>query len=331
MSSILDALNKLDQEKANARRLFERSDVDPVAATHDLVGRSLLRDRVTLRVSPGMLLVYALAVVMGVSALAALVAIALLRPDRDRPTGADSALASAPQQRAADFDDAAAASAPPERSAGPVLVRLPEPEPAPAPQQVQAGPSMPMTRPADAATPHEPGKSVSTSPATIAPKPVRSLESVADPPPPAAAPPPAVQSAPASTSIEDASNQRVARRVESVDTPRDRPLPAASAPAPREPVPEDLHNLPVLTPSDIGQFGLLQLKVNMTTPASPTNVRGSAVMTVREDAAVAVAIKPTTLYEGQRIRTTLLRLLKVESDGVAIEDLKTGQRYWLPF
>ncbi len=58
MSSILDALNKLEEDKALAQSPPEGSeDLDPDSVGEELVGRSVLRDRITLRFTPLTLIV----------------------------------------------------------------------------------------------------------------------------------------------------------------------------------------------------------------------------------------------------------------------------------
>lgn len=125
---------------------------------------------------------------------------------------------------------------------------------------------------------------------------------------------------------------RVARRTETADARPGRTLPAASAQSTRMPEPEDLNSLPVLTPADIARYGLIQLKINMPTPSGPRNPQGSAVLTIREEAADGTVVTNTMkFYENQRIQSTQLRLFKVEATAVGIEDMRSGQRYRLPF
>jgi hypothetical protein len=109
-------------------------------------------------------------------------------------------------------------------------------------------------------------------------------------------------------------------------------LPAADASATRAPRIEDLSALPVLTDADIARAGLVQLKINMPSPAGPANPQGSAILTVREEAGDGSIVTNTMkFYEGQRIQTTTLRLFKVDRNAIGIEDMRTGQQYRLPF
>ncbi len=63
MSSILDALKKLETEKEEAERRIERN-LDADDAERDLVGRSLLRERLTIRLTPLTLFAGALALLV---------------------------------------------------------------------------------------------------------------------------------------------------------------------------------------------------------------------------------------------------------------------------
>ncbi|MCH7910131.1 MAG: hypothetical protein IIB38_10995, partial [Candidatus Hydrogenedentes bacterium] len=64
MSSIFDALNKLEQDRAHAQRFSEGVGVDPASAAQELIGPSVLRDRITIRFSPLTLILGGLACVL---------------------------------------------------------------------------------------------------------------------------------------------------------------------------------------------------------------------------------------------------------------------------
>ena len=53
MSSILDALNKVEHEKAAAAAHEAAIEIDAETAAHEMLGRDLLRDRITVRFTAG--------------------------------------------------------------------------------------------------------------------------------------------------------------------------------------------------------------------------------------------------------------------------------------
>lgn len=339
MSSILDALNKLEQEKAQSRRELEGTPADPVSAAHDLVGRSVLRDRVTVRISPATLIVSGGALLTLILAIALVVTISL--GGSDDPEVTASAISPSGTSRIPELDLPATS---PSTSS---FVRLPDPAPTPMPTQIQAGPP-----PVPTNAPQDP-KLDTSQPAAAAPPPV-STQQVApavvsrtepEPAPPkqeparaatrqATAPEPEPDP-PAHDLVDDeppAAPTRVARSAEDVTSRSNRSLPASEAPATRAPRNEDLSTLPILTDSDVRRFGLVQLKINMPSPAGPSNPQGSAILTLREEADDGSVIANTMkFYEGQRLQTTTLRLFKVERDAVGIEDMRSGERFQLRF
>ncbi|MCH7908780.1 MAG: hypothetical protein IIB38_04100 [Candidatus Hydrogenedentes bacterium] len=127
MSSILDALNKLEQEKAAAQVI--EVDVDPVLAAQELLGQDILRDRVAVHIRPVSLIAAFAAfslVLVGLSVWISLV----LRPVPATPTES-SASGSATAERVA------AVRREPEPETGPMIpeftnvgVATPVPEPA---------------------------------------------------------------------------------------------------------------------------------------------------------------------------------------------------------
>ncbi len=350
MSSILDALNKLEQEKAQSRRELEEA-ADPVTAAHDLVGRSVLRDRVTVRVSPAALIVSAAAVLIIGVVIAIVVALSLSRATDSVAMNTDPPAGATPIESAA---PAAASTGAPDTLASPrratedpsTFVRLPDPEPTPMPQQVQAAPPPIAGAPPRDTAPQAntvPDPPVESSPAVVSPpapgaQPAPSAQIQPDPSPSPAPPAPSVdapkpESAPAAgVGEEPAKPTRVARSADEI-TPRSaRTLPAAEASNPRASRSDDLSTLPALTDADISRAGLVQLKINMPSPAGPANPQGSAILTVREEAGDGTIVTNTMkFYEGQRIQTTTLRLFKVERNAIGIEDMRTGHQYRLPF
>jgi len=339
MSSILDALNKLEQEKAQASRESERADTDPVSIANELVGRSMLRDRVTLRVTPAALFAMAGVLVVGLVVVTFAIAMMITRPSRDlRTSAAPITEAPAMAQTAAPL-----ASPPPDPVVESVAAQTPAPS---ATTLVETA---------------KPANSAATPPAPVAEVP-KSIEKKADlvPAPTVQAEPkvkktetktpPASESvlaeadadsadeaidevAPVPAQKTPATSPRTRTRIavkpldESERVARERPvLPAASS---RN---EDvrLETLPVLTPVDQARYGFVRLKVNMVKPAGDTNPQGSAILTLEEDSGGGdPVVNRMPFYEGQRLQQSPLRLFKVGTDRVGVEDIRTGDRYQL--
>jgi len=345
MSSILDALNKLEQEKAQASREAERTDTDPVSIANELVGRSVMRDRVTLRVTPAALLVSVGALVVALIAISFIAAVMLLQP---RDETAPPQVAALPNPSDAKVDptppvevklEAPVTAAPSTGTSTTIELTAPaadatklEPKPsetlvsAPAASAELPKPEVPKADPPAparvAATPPRNDESETSSTETtiapktetvIAPKPEVSKP---EPDPPAAAP--------------RRPRTRVASRTDSANESSSRALPGSAISA-TQTTDIKLETLPILTPQDQMRFGFVRLKVNMVKPSGDTNPQGSAILTLVEEGADGQAVpNRMPFYEGQRIQNSQLRLFKVGPDRVGIEDVRSGERYQLP-
>lgn len=370
MSSILDALNKLEQEKAQAKREAERSDIDPVSAAQDLVGKSMLRDRVTLRVSPSTLAISGVLIVIAL--VAASVAVSLVVLNSMSGTGSEASVAASTRDVPVSVTVAeetpaempAAIASPPSAAAEDSAVGAPEtkettlsasdPQATVVDEAKLSGLSEPAEGPVaddketaklevDAASAK--GESAGAPEANVASEPA--------PPVPAAEPKvttpsaeePTTADTSASTTVaavtEDdepardlsAGRERIARQFEDQDLFRSRtsvPGPADNPPAPT--VAESLTSLPVMTPVDMARYGFERMTVNMVRPVSETNPQGSAIITLRETGSDGVALENRLrFYEGQRLQGSSLRLFKVERGGIGLEDARSGDRYYLRF
>lgn len=372
MSSILDALNKLEQEKAQAVRDHEQDELDPAITAHDLVGRSVLRDRVTLRVTPMALLlsigtlVIVLIVVAFVAALtlarngekpaeqtaAAVDATALSpTPFVIEPAPAPEPVVEAPATAAEVVPAPAAVEPAPVEAApaetAPPVQTLPSPQStAFIPQPDVVTPSAgPVTSPAVVARQPEPKPE---PPAAVAPE-VKPEVQQAPPAPVSAAPTPGPASSavvppsrdlPAAVELEDLEEPTPRTRVAAapVNDAEDDPLPPPrrTPPAPKTTAtpPRDVavDRLPEFTAMEQMKYGFDRVKINMMKPADATNPRGSALITFTETSDDGSSrTNRMRFLEGERILQTPLRLFKVESDRVGIEDVRTGDRYQLPF
>jgi hypothetical protein len=333
MSSILDALNKLEQEKAQTTRESEHADTDPISIANDLVGRSVLRDRMTLRVTPAALMVAVGVLAAGLIVVTFSAAILVTRTPRDAG-GVAEISAAAPAL------------------AVPVTIETPAPAQAPPaiaiPASATAAPAAPPSdiKPADTTAPRETAlvKIADLAPAPEAtPIPVVDAPKAAVPQPDAAPPAAAPKERPAAAAATPESEPGLKApsaastpptRVAAKATPDVSAAPRESPGAPTRP-PRNanvrLDQLPVLTPVDQLHFGFVRIRVNMVKPSGETNPQGSAILTLSEasDGGEPV-VNRMKIYEGQRLLQSTLRLFKVEADRVGIEDARSGEQYQLP-
>ena len=87
----------------------------------------------------------------------------------------------------------------------------------------------------------------------------------------------------------------------------------------------------MLTPQDQSRYGYIRLKVNMVKPAGDSNPQGSAILTLEEESNSGdPVVNRMPFYEGQRLQQSPLRLFKVGTDRIGIEDIRTGEKFQLP-
>lgn len=318
MSSILDALNKLEYERVLAQRPLEIVEIDPVSAARELVGPSAFRDPVTLNVS--------LFTIIGAGSLFALVLVSLsvgatmliLGPSNRGVVEVASLNAMPP---------AGSAAIEPEGLPGIVPPALPEETPASieTPLPVDEAPSA-TEDPPKPQVDEAPAVSVAPSP----PQPATELEAIvvtekvarpaedvlakAETP----ADTPAIPEPPATAVVVEQEPTAVA----SISRPE---VPGASsgestyAQNAGMPAVESLVELPMLTRTDKERYADARLKINMVMPKSSTNPYGFAV------------IDRMKVYEGQSIPGTRLELIGVDIEGIGVLVQGSRLRYFVPF
>lgn len=322
MSSILDALNKLEEEKKEAARTVAEAAIDPRIAARELVGHSGAR-----RPSHGNPLMWGL-VGMGLFSLitlgAAAAAYFMVKPA---------------------LPLANVATAPPAVNA------------TPPPATVQASPGTSVTETSEAASPTGPPE-----PKDGLPKTAPTATTPASPSPaaqvPAPKPTPPIANSPAlPTRIDVASNalpdlawvEESAKTTNSAAevagseavvareavpaplveaTPLPPALPGVETPpaAPPEPsivapgpLPSDISKLPMLRDSDKGRIGFDKVKINMLQPKSDSRPYAKAI----------INLKPVLI--GERIPDTRTTLIAVQINGIAIEVNGSRERYFVSF
>lgn len=337
MSSILDALNKLEGEKEEANDRRASAAFDEEAAERELIGTTVLSGPITIRLKPMTLVLLA----VGFSVVLAAISVgtfAILTANRAQPSENEPQFASAlPNVQTAPIP----------------AFEAPEPDPAPAvaiPEDIDSG---------DQPTAAEPVAPEETSTASSSPPVEDSTETVAEPaaervskpavetatPEPPAAnienePEPEPAPEPAPVEVEPVSDpvldsEPVSNPITGAETetpaPKEEPARTMTAraseqpPNPAQPAPQQAvvayEDLPRLDARTRASFGLQQenFRVNMVRPVSEFHPRALAIVNMEK------------VYIGQRIGETGAKLVHVQSDGVAIEIVATGDRFFEDF
>ena len=352
MSSILDALKKLEQEKAQSIR---EAALTPVTAEQELIGHRTMHERLTIRMSPPM----AIASVAIFSLLLVLLSVglsAMLLRDPARVTKPDAAtmtVASAPAVATQSAQVPAATQPSPEVPAAsraaipPAAVEKPLAIPAVKPAVIDDSPaaaepipvkieSKPDPKPNPPAS--EPSEAVAPNAAVLSETIPSAAETAPGPPPAEDVAIPGGGASEVSTealpdwselakvqkpvAVEPSLPLTVASRPPAFAAPRadaGRETEISADPPARAALPDSIRELPILSPGIKMRYGLEKLRVNMVKPVGPSNPYGQAV----------INMIPT--YEGDPILNTTAKLIKVESHGVAIEIASTGARYYVDF
>jgi len=350
MSSILDALKKLEAEKAEANKPPEIIDGD---AGDELIGRSALRSRMTIKISPTMIAVAVGVFVLFSMAASVGISMMLLRPANE-PVVAQAAVAPVPV--AAPVVEPQPVSAPvtpaPVVEPQPVAASV-TPPPAPVPAPVKAAtvaptpPEPPKAVPVEVAKKSEPEPQQQPKPAP-APKAVEETKEKSAPAPiknddvkPAEKP--VAEKAPEEEPVSKEPAEPVVlakaekpvkatkpEKAEPVELPEKTAAKTAKAekpaapesPAPKEAasaLPESIFRLPVLRRSEAENYGLDGIQINMVRPPDKMRPYGSAIINLE------------TVHTGEKIPGTDAVLIAVEKKGIAIEIEGSKDRYHIPF
>lgn len=340
MSSILDALKKLEAEKTEARqREADRSSDD--VAERELVGRHIVRPRNTVRVTPA-------AVVLGFLVFAALlvgtsVGVSMLLVSRSNEAAPrDVALNVAPQPtpvKEAQAVHVTESPPVPEPAPGtPTQTGSPQPEVQSQTPKIQRPGPPPAVKPEAAAADPVP----STPSPTDSPQPeIQSqLAKAQDPEPPPPAKPEATIPKPAPAAPSSTEGPRPVQNPESksqdpdqswqgpmmktvsparTSPPEAKREPVASGPAPPALDIEALAKRP-LRETDKRRLGLVGLQINMLQPVNKKRPLASAIINLN------------TVYVGEIVPRTTAKLIAVDGiKGIVLEMLDTKERFYVPF
>ena len=326
MSSILDALNKLEKEKIRAeRKAALEKDIDIETAARDLVGRSLLRDRFTLQLSPALLLAGVLiaSLVLVISGVGA--SWAYFRPEQP--------------------PEVAFANADPSNTPSGPAAALP---PAPAPEEQTSPPDQLAIQ---EEVPHTPGPAPpalieepvanSTDETTVSQRvdpepPVVLAEKPTDPvvvetpmnESPVEDPAPLVEELVVAQETVQATVPEEPKRSNALDETTAPVVPVAQEPSVEPPVaptgsvytePKPINYLPAFSTAVRTRHEIPKLRVNHIHLGDSTKPRPFAW------------INNLKVYPGERIQSSKARLKKVAEGGVAIEIIGTRELYYLKF
>lgn len=325
MSSILDALNKLENEKEQARAQAELNpaDIDPAAAADELLGiDSNAREPMTLRLSPMILLGSALLfIALTIGTVVATVSF-LVKPAPD-----PQAIASTPAEPSPESEPVPAPTEPkpsPEPDAAIAAVddgaeestdatpAVVDPEPQPAPEPVaqepvsaNPAPSVQERQPDTVAAP-QPTEAPEQKETALAQIPPDLLTTATNEP---------VNSSP--STLNPPSSQQPRKVLSNTIAPE--PVAAEPVSNPQVAIPENIQTFPPFTVELQHRHGLSDFKVNMLNPESETNPYGSAI------------INRTKVFESSYINGSRVRLYKVDRRGIAVEIASTGNKYYAKF
>ncbi len=340
MSSILDALKKLEAEKAARQTVEQEEDLQfhPETAAGELTGAPEPHSPVTaLHLSPMAMIiggaifaVLLIAISVTASIVVARISVSYTVVSGNNPAALTPVASATPAE-----------AAPPARESVPAAPpSSPEPTPAAATPDTPA-PAAPQPPPTDAAPAPEAPAPTPTMPPAITPPIHETTEDgegekipiaqSAEPPsePPntesvdLAAPP--VQTAPAIPSTAPASPPAYIPPVIPSAVPPT-PPPVTPKPAPdvkpavvrRTPGPVDLESLPILRSSERVRYGLENLRLNVLREAGPNRPSGLAIINLNK------------VYIGEMIPGTRARLIEVKSHGIGIEIADTGEQFYVP-
>lgn len=269
MSSILDALNKLESERLendNEAMVAQAQAVDEDTAARELMGGRFIGERVTIRLRPFTLMVTLIVIAVGFGA-ASIAAFIWLTGDGGAPLDSGRSVRVAAMPPANPSPSAAEFIADEEVREPLREPSLPEPEPDP-PQESSLARNTPVEN-------ETPPNSQPPSAPVASPAPIEAPE------------------------------------------PEPEPAPARAAPVPVN----DLNpqELPRLSVSERQEYGLEPFNLNMVLPADEARPRALAIINYGK------------VYVGNRIGDSQAQLIRVDADGVVIQILSTGQRYFEEF
>lgn len=342
MSSILDALKKLEEEKAARQTTAQAAPApDEAVSSAELIeglNQSKSQPAEGIHLSPKLLLGGGITLVVLLIGVSTIVSLAVVRSNTVSHATEPQVAAVAPPAPAENAAPAMSVTPAPTVAEAPAPVNdaapveeangtAPEPE-APAPRVESPTPAAPVNAappkvdaapPVKAAAPETP-PTVTTTPeaplqvAAVAPTP----EAAPAPAAPAPAPEAVAEPMPSPTPApepEAAPVAEVAATAPATPTPEVAAVSVEAPPARTDPGPVNLRELPMLRNAERVQYGLEDLRLNMIREATPQRPEAMAIINLNK------------VYVGEMVPSTGARLIAVERHGVGIE--VGGKRFYL--
>ncbi len=299
MSSILDALNKLERDKALADLEDNTDTLDPAQAAQELIGGNAARPAQTnMRLNPTLLIGGGALVMVLMVGVSVVITTLVMRPAQppEMIVAAVQPTLQSPVTPAQTSPVEAVAVAAPVMEVAPPAVEAPVTTPAPVevakvipPVETVVEVAIPeVTVVAEAPKPKP--VVVVTPPAPVIEEPTQVL-------------PPPVQVA-----------QAAPQFVEPVTAPILKPTPEPEYTPPPAP-----KRLPLLTPAIASRLGLTEFRINMVMPPSATRPYGFAM------------INRLKVSVGDRIDGSRIRVVDISTDGVSVESTTSGDQYFMEF
>lgn len=325
MSSILDALNKLEEEKAQARRDAEGGEIDPAVAARDLVDEPGWGKGVSLGLTQSRVVALALSATIALLVVTVGVLVYVVRQ-----------ISTPAAPMAGGNEPLHVAGAPSPELAAPSVPIAPEPDsgasnrdvesPPPVEQSVTpdigvestethnesvigGGNSEPVSEPVATANVPEP----ESDPVPVSvPSPAEVSEENTSAPDEGPEPPSRIDDA---ASLETGESFQVAERVtRPLADPRGAPVVEDLNSTESSPV--DIRTYPFFGKSVQLEYGIEKFMLNITSKSNARNPFSFAV------------INEEKYFTNSRIENSRLKLYEVENNAIALEDIGTGQRYY---
>jgi len=352
MSTILDALNKLDDEKKKteaASRQGDSAPIDPAEAAKDIIGKDVMRDELTFRFSPLQIIgaIAAGAIILIVVVVS--IVLGLVRPNTPVPDNGGTPQPPTVKQAGAIPSQPTTVTEPtPEKNvahettAKPPVEKKSEPapttpEPQAAAQETPSASKPAQTKPEPLAVPElkenitqEKNKIIAATPTQTSGIKKNTQPKLATPDitPELEVPKVSniIKAPPTETTQEEAPALKPTepRRVpkKTFDIAQAEPIARSPIPEkaqPTTPKPVDIRRLPILSRAVLSRFDLNKVRINMCNPETNTNPYPNVIVNmIRMDV-------------GDSLAGTTLELTHVEKHGAAFQDRRTGQQYYLKY
>lgn len=314
MSSILDALKKLEEEKAKrAKEGGAKPPMDPMTPVPEYHPRTAAPHAPAL--SPRTLMLGIGIMSVALIAVSVSVSVVLLRNTAPANVAHNAPAApvappAAPKEEAVPVESATEPVAEPANTTPPPDAVVPEPVTQPPPPLAPVA-AKPVQEEAPAPSP----KPEAPAPAKPAPVPAPAPEPVKVAAAPVPLPKPEPEPAPAPAPAPEPEPVAVAPEPAPAPAPNEEPMTLRAKDV--APV-EDLRSLPELRSTERMRFGLEGMRINFLRESAPQRPAAMAVINLNK------------IHIGEVIPGTKARLIAVERHGIGIEIATTGDRFYVP-